>query len=302
MNAESPVYRAFGLSIRSSLLCPELPLATGAGDADVTVSIGSVPATLSGDASRGVRFEATPGRFLLRVDHVARYLASDGTTVVVDPMPGSVAEDVRLFLLGPVAGALLHQRGRVVLRASLVGTDAGAAMLLGKSAAGKSTLAAALARRGATLLADDLCAVACDERPVAWPAYPEANLWPDSLERLGIDPTSLPRTRPSLEKRRWRPSGPTAPAGVPIREAFVLSPARGANGITLVPIEGAARLKVFNDYTYHREVLPGLGISATHFARLGRLADAVKVTRIVRPDGGFALDELADAVMAALAY
>jgi len=56
------------------------------------------------------------------------------------------------------------------LHGAAVGTDHGAILLLGPSGAGKSSLAAVLLARGATLLADDACAL--DDDCLLWPGPP----------------------------------------------------------------------------------------------------------------------------------
>ena len=62
-----------------------------------------------------------------------------------DPAPGRdlYESDVRVFLLGSCIGALLHQRGILVLHAGAIHTDKGAVLFTGPWGIGKSTLLAA---------------------------------------------------------------------------------------------------------------------------------------------------------------
>jgi hypothetical protein len=178
-------YRAFGLAIRSCLPLPEL-LPADSGPADVEVEYGEVPAELPDALARGVRFQAAPGRLLLQVDGVARYLVSGGSRVTIARDPAAGDEDVRVFLLGSVFGALLHQRDDLVLHGSAIEWDGAAVVFMGFSGAGKSTLAAAFRKRGRPILTDDLCVVRPDGsgRMLAHPGFPEAKLWLDSLQEL----------------------------------------------------------------------------------------------------------------------
>ncbi|MEY2878649.1 MAG: hypothetical protein RLZZ15_1029, partial [Verrucomicrobiota bacterium] len=120
--AHATFHQAFGLTIRSCFPLPELlaPATTTAAP-DVEVTHGEVPLDLPGAQSSGLRFQATADQLLLRVDGVARFLVSEGRSVVIAPEAGVHEEDVRAFLLGPVLGALLHQRDDLVLHGSAVG-------------------------------------------------------------------------------------------------------------------------------------------------------------------------------------
>ncbi len=68
-------------------------------------------------------------------------------------------EDVTVYLLGPVLGFLLRLRGITCLHASAVAVDGQALAFMGPPGAGKSTTAAAFARRGYPVLTDDITAL-----------------------------------------------------------------------------------------------------------------------------------------------
>ena len=147
-------YKAFGLTVSSSMPCPEL--LPGAGEPDVTVTYGDVPRDLAGAKGRGVCYQAAPGELLLRVDGVAQFLVRGGSEIIIDRHPAASDDDVRLFLLGSAFGALLHQRGILALHGSTVKVGDGCVVFLGRSGMGKSTLATILARRGYPCLGDDV--------------------------------------------------------------------------------------------------------------------------------------------------
>ena len=112
-------YRAYNYLIESELKFPEF-LPAVEDDVDfsgppVVIRYGDVPAELENPTGRGVLYQASAHQFLLKLDGVARYLVCNGNEIVVEPAPGSLASDVRVFLLGSCFGALLHQRGVLVL-------------------------------------------------------------------------------------------------------------------------------------------------------------------------------------------
>ena len=97
-------YRAYGLRIASSLSFPELISDEINGAADVTVRRGRVPDALDDPAGKGVVYQANPNQFLLKLDQIGRFLVQNGDEILVDPAPGSLESDVRLFLLGSCLG------------------------------------------------------------------------------------------------------------------------------------------------------------------------------------------------------
>src|SRR5262249_42847204 len=144
--------------------------------------------------------EGTPGQLICHVAGVASMLVRDGNEIVIDRAPNSTDEDIRLFLLGSAFGALLHQRGVIVLHGSTIKINEDAAILfVGHSGMGKSTLAAVLHRRGYPWIGDDVCAITfgTDGTPFVAPAYPQTKLAPDALDHLGIDGSSLRPVRPT---------------------------------------------------------------------------------------------------------
>src|SRR5437762_891705 len=120
-------YQAFGLAITSEIECPEL-LPGKAGLTDVYVRCGPVPEHLENAVKPGILCELGADRFLLKLDGVARYLICVGSEIVIDAVPKADPAAIRLFLLGPVFGALLHQRGILPLHGSAISTSKGAVL------------------------------------------------------------------------------------------------------------------------------------------------------------------------------
>jgi hypothetical protein len=110
-------------------------------------------------------------------------------------------EDVATYLRGPAMGFVLRLRGVTALHASAVCVDGRAVVLCGSREAGKSTTAAAFARRGVLVLSDDIAALHAAEGvfQIA-PGYPQICLWPDAVQHLFGAPDALPRLTPDWDK------------------------------------------------------------------------------------------------------
>ena len=66
---------------------------------------GDIPHSVPDVPGQGIHFEATPGRFLLQVDGIGRFLVRDGREIMIDRHPAASDDEVRLFLLGSAMGA-----------------------------------------------------------------------------------------------------------------------------------------------------------------------------------------------------
>ena len=111
-------------------------------------------------------------------------------------------EDTATYLLGPVLRFVLGLRGVVSLHACAIEIDGRAERTAGPAGAGKSTTAAAFARRGAAVLSDDVVALTVCARGFAVPpGYPFLRLWPDVQDTLCDPGVELPLLTPNWDKR-----------------------------------------------------------------------------------------------------
>jgi hypothetical protein len=289
------LYTAGGLTIASALECPSL--LQGEGVPDVIIRYGSVPTTLGNVRDRGIAYEVNHNQFLLYPLHIARYLVSAGTDIVIERGQNSQDEELRTFLLGSVFGALLHQRGILPLHGSAIEAGGGAVIFTGPSGCGKSTLAAAFQKRGYRVLADDICAVSfdADGTPVAFPAYPQLTLWADAVEYLQQDVTALRRVRVNLEKYAVPLWSAFSTQPLPLSAVYELA-TTNTRTFTLTPLRGKEKLALVLRNTYRKQWLRGMGKTTANFQQCASASQYVNVSRVVRPAYPFLLHELADLI------
>lgn len=284
-------YSAYGLNIASGLACPELR--PGGGTPDVVIRFDSVPEALPEARGGGVCYQATARQFLLTVPGVAKYLVSDGREICVERMANASNDDVRWFLLGPVLGALLHQRGQLVFQGSAIETVGGAVALLGHSGEGKSTWAALFHQRGCPVMADDLCVVAPDDAGelLIQPGFPQLNLWPDACQKMDLPLEPMRRVRPPLEKVALRLDANSAARPLPLRRLYVLH-------MTNYPVaqfhelRGAEKLIALVNHTYRAGYVAAMGRAGAHFRLCERVARQLPVIGVDLPRHPFPPEEL----------
>jgi hypothetical protein len=153
------VYLAFGLRLRSDLPLPELPVVAGRnGPPDVEVRVFDVPAFETATGAAGLA-DVADDIAMLWWPGVGRFVVSDGTDICVARAPGADPALLRLYLLGPVLNALLHQRGWIVLRAGAARMgDRVVAFVPGPG------VSDALADAGYTIIARDVLAIRAGDR------------------------------------------------------------------------------------------------------------------------------------------
>jgi hypothetical protein len=293
-------YEAYHCRIDSELEFPELietGSAEGCSSPDIHICTGVVPDALENPTGKGVLYQASANQFLLNMDGVARYLVQNGNEIIVQPAPESLAGDVRVFLLGSCIGALLHQRGVLVLHAGAVYTDRGAVLFTGPSGVGKSTLLGEFLRRGYRMMVDDVCAVVVDAAgtPLVLPGYPRTRLWTDAAHRLEQDITGLERTRPGMEKYERQVPAQFWDQPATLHHIYLLT----SSNRDELKLEAEPRIRTFSivlHNTYRRQFLDGLEMRAPHFGLVSAVAKASGVTRVVRPSYPFRLVELADLI------
>lgn len=294
-------HRVYGLTVATWIPFPELDSAPADAPVDAVFRLGEVAPALAAPQFTGACFQAAPGQLLAWIGGVARYLAVEGREIVVQPEAGSIESDLRALLLCSPMGGLLHQRGLLPLHASAIATPRGAVVFMGNSGRGKSTLAAHFRQRGFRVLTDDIAVVRFDAAgvPFTEPGLPQFKLWPNSVSELGESTEALPRLRPQMEKRTLAFPDSFCREALPVARIYALESDNQRPDIHLQTQPVLDRVRLLLDHTYRAQYLPGLGLQKPHFKSLSRVAAAVPVTRVTRPDDGkFRLTELADMLAA----
>jgi hypothetical protein len=214
-------FRAYGLSIDADVPLPGLREGSFGSVADLTIWLHSRPAWLHPALHSEARPWPVPiidppappnlaawtradGAFFhLRYADDTEFVLSRQGDRIWGRWPSSLSlEDTATYLLGPVLGLVLRLRGQVCLHASAVAIEGRAVALVGPAGAGKSTLAAAFARRGCPVISDDLlCLHDEDEAIQVQPGSPWLRLWSDSAAALCGSAADLPLLTPNWDKR-----------------------------------------------------------------------------------------------------
>ena len=230
------------------------------------------------------------GDLRLTVEGIGRFRISNAGQIAWHRADQNVSDqDLRTFLLGSAFGALLIQRGMLVLHGNALERDGHAIVCLGQSGAGKSTLAYALMEQGWRLLADDLVAITPDGEVL--PGIPRIKLWHDAAEAFGLKPDALPEIRKGMQK--YLVLGEAIKRAVqpcPLRALYLIRQQRrdskdpDNNRITRVCSQQQAALYLRNN-AFRPRFVRGLGQEGANFIALTQLQQAVPLAILPMPSG-----------------
>lgn len=297
MTDSQTLYTAYNLNFCSELPLPEfLPaLNSSVSSPDVRILYGDVAETGLPDGTQlGTFLWVNRDSLWLKVPHVARFLVQDGNTILVAPEPGIDEDSVRVFLLGSALGALLFQRGYLVLHGNAIRIGDQCMVCVGHSGVGKSALAAGFLQRGYKVLADDVVPIDADCRAV--PGFPRIKLWQDVAEKLELDTTSLRRIRPNMEKFNFPLEQHFGEESLPVRWVYILGNDH-IDEVKVEPIQGLERFQPLHNNTYRVRFLSGMALKPAHLKLCGQMAGRIRLARVTRPNTGFRLDALIDRIL-----
>lgn len=270
-------YFAYGLGVHSTIPLPEFIPAEV--ECDVFIHLGSeqlIPEDARGKPSY---VSVSTEEVIISGDDVGTFLVRGGREVCVIPAAGVEESRLRLSLVGVVMAFVLYQRGVLVLHAASNSIDGGGVAFLGESGFGKSTMAAALYKRGYNLFTDDVLPVdTASDVAMVTSGYPQLKLHPEAAAALDYDPNSLHELHFSQEKLGCRVEDGFDSGFLPLRCIYVL--ARG-EGLMIEPLQPGQAVMELVRHSYPSRAQHCGG--AEHFQQCVKIASQVPMYRLVRP-------------------
>ena len=132
-------------------------------------------------------------------------------------------------------------------------------------------------------------------RPWVEPGVQVTKLWADSAEHLGQNTQGLAQVHSGQKKYVVPVAEHLAAEAAPLVAVYALNRHNGQD-ILLEERRDARKFETLSDYTAQKMAIKGMGLEAPHFRHMVAVANQARLVHVARPDEGFPLKELADAI------
>lgn len=286
------VYRAFGLKIRSEFPLNQLP-SVQSEHYDVSI----VQADLRELAATRSDPYRSDMEVYFSVPDLARFCITNGSLIRVDCTEEASRSRLAVYLMGSCMGAILVQRGAMLLHGSCVTDGKRSVLISGESGAGKSTAAAEFLKRGWKLVTDDVaCILDKDGCPMIQSSYPSQKLWQDALDRYERKENDIHSLYFSEEREKFgvNVSGSFYDGVCPLSLIVRLLPAD--RPCYIGPIDGMAKVDQLLRNTYRAYFISEQN-RPLHFQRCVTLSAKVPMALVIRENGRQCADTLYDLII-----
>ncbi|MFJ7974849.1 aldolase [Peribacillus sp. NPDC096379] len=296
---EKNIYKAFGLTISSTIHLPELTQINNKDRlTDIVIKKEDLTVTWAKQFVTNEHYVINENSVIFQVPHVATYLIRNGNEILFSPLEGSQENEIRIYILGTCMGAVLLQRKILPLHGSAVAIDGKAYAIVGDSGVGKSTLASAFLNNGYRLLSDDVIPVSLNKEniPVVAPAYPQQKLWLESLNQFGMVSSNYQPLVDRDTKFAIPVHSQFANESLPLAGVIELVKTE-ADEVEMYPIQKMERFLVLFNHTYRNLFIEPSELIDWHFNTSAKMVKHIDLYRLHRPVSYFTAHELTDIII-----
>ncbi|WP_284125001.1 phosphoenolpyruvate carboxykinase (ATP) [Parerythrobacter aestuarii] len=284
-------YQACGFAIHSDLPLP-MPVA-GADGTGTSLAIRQTGAIDQGGDAIGPFATAGDRWINFTVPGLVRFHICRERGIAYQPANSADDASIASFVINSALPCAAMLAGLTTLRGASVATDAGAILLIGPTAAGKSAVAAELARRGMEVLSDHVALVSDDAKTL--PGIPTLTLPRDCAHSAGLDIAALQRSRPGLERFHC-PQALPEQSYRPVSAIYQLL-VHTAQDVEIADIKGAERLSVLRNCAVRSLDLQRFGHNTALLARTAALSAQCRFRRVRRPVKDMSVESYADHIL-----
>lgn len=297
-------YCLYGLNLASDFTFAHR-LIQGEGAPDLTFSCTPPPPVPNGEGSRiysspwrdeagesVAHLDRFPDLEVLRFPGTADFYLEPGR-ITGHPLDPDQRDLLELRLLGPVLSYWLERLGILAVHASAVRLERGAVGFVSHSGGGKSSLAAALVRSGASLLTDDVLPIEESGGTfLARPGFPQMRLEPDGARWFlgrtrGLAPVSPDDTKLHVPVDAFHASA------APLAALYLVERGPG-DRVEIQPLTRREAVIELVRHSFSPWLVEAAGLQPRRLDLFARLVRQVPVLRLSYPAGFTHLPRVAD--------
>jgi hypothetical protein len=255
---------------------------------DVTISYGRVSkAGIANPVHQGFAYQASRTACWLNVPPVARFLVSNGQSIVIDPVRGADEDSILAFLFNTCLEVLLRQRQLTVIPGYALKMDNYGISFLGGSGLGQSMLQGLLYKQGYSFLAGNF--IAFNDQGDMLPGIPQLEYWPTVISALKLENNVIKQLRPNIKK-----------CVIPLEQQYHASPLRPKIMYTLKMHQQGdvlfTELHHENKLSYLQQLLAVNNLPVELWSTLPDLFNTIQMICIHLPMAELKLQHLADCI------
>lgn len=198
---------------------------------------------------------------------------------------------LQLYILGTAMGTIMIQRSEFPLHGASVFKSGYGISVVGDSGAGKSSLAAGLAKNNWSVLTDDVIRIIYEnEKPIINCSYPSMKIWDNTAEQLGINLSGSESVTDRDRKFYLRDDQVFKKTKTQLNYVFEISKAE-VKEVTILELNKYESLNTLLRNTYRFNIVEFSNNVVEHFKFITRLSNDIRVFRITRPVEGFTVDD-----------
>jgi len=226
----------------------------------------------------------------------------DGRWIDCYAQSETTVEDIELWLFGLVMSFILQSRGVFTLHAAAVNCRGIAVAFLGSNGYGKSTLAFFFAKKGHSLITDDVLPIVEENnRLFALPGSPSMNLWSQTLDHVGWPDHSSSKPGGAAGKHRYgidKLGFSRNESAVPLENIYFLQPTipDDAQPVRIDSVTAAQAMVDLLGYTRANSMIE-ISAQKNLLRMYSRLLSRASLRRLTYPRGFEHLDEIYRAIL-----
>lgn len=203
------------------------------------------------------------------------------------------------YLLGFVFSYIFYMQKVFLLHGSCIVHNSGATVLIGDSCAGKSSLAAGFAQRGAKILTDDITRIELSaEIPFVYPSFPTHRLRRNTIEHLELDMSAASEIIGESEKYLLYDDSVSVflNENTPVKSIVYINPV-DTGKVQLIKEDIKNSLLVISKNIYNNGIISISDSISDYFSYILMICDKIPIYTLQRPQNSFTIKEQVDIVL-----
>lgn len=269
---------------------------------DVIICFGKVPQTLENTLMVNKKCKYNEHQLIYSVKDIAHFLIEDGNKITIEAIGDCSYRTIKLYLDGIMFSCLLAQRGIPAYHGSVVKIKDKCLLIMGSSGAGKSSLTSGLLDYGCEFLSDDIIVFDVNNKALCvHPGFAEQKLSGDLVEEYQLhDLVDEKIYYPGKNKDKYfiNRQGVFHKDTCPVDIVIYMGLSNGQ--LTMKQVTGIEKLDVVLKNTFRNQFMKAFNKGKEQFEMSTRIAKAVSVYLLQRPQDEFTVDQQVDMVLSLL--